>query len=113
MGFTFLEAHQLLVDCDGRVLTPKGAGNLVPCLPVQTTQEWQQPIVVQRFQVDGYLPPSPWKQFACNAAWDVFAPDEIRLQPSEQVTIDVGIVCQFPRDHCCLLKENSGLAHRY
>ena len=34
MGFTFLEDNQLLVDCDGRVLTTKGEGETVRCCPV-------------------------------------------------------------------------------
>ena len=35
MGFTFLEANQLLVDCTSRTLTMKDGRGQVKCLPLQ------------------------------------------------------------------------------
>jgi len=132
MGFTFLEANGLLVDCTSRELTTKDGGRPVKCLPVQTasadppvpsagvsppachpTQSQPEALIVQRFPVAGCLPPYPAKKFSGDAAYDFFAPADIHLQPGERLTVDTGIACHFPRDTWCLLREKSGLAHRY
>ena len=124
MGFTFLEDNQLLVDCTSRTLTMKDGGGHVKCLPVQTdvanllpscqpTQSHAEALVVQRFPVEGCLPPYPAKKFPSDAAYDFFAPAEIRIRPGERVTIDTGVACHFPHGSWCFLKEKSGLAHRY
>ena len=69
--------------------------------------------MVQRFPVNGSLPPYPAKKFSGDAAYDFFAPTTLRLQPGERLTVDTGIACHFPRGTWCLLREKSGLAHRY
>ena len=102
MGFTFLEDNRFLVDCTSRTLTPKDGGRQVKCLQVQTaapdpaihpaevtssccpTQSPPTDLVVQRFPIQHYLPPLPAKKFAGDAAYDFFAPTEIRLHPGER-----------------------------
>ena len=69
--------------------------------------------MVQRFPVDGCLPPCPAKKFSGDAAYNFFALITIRLNPRECRTVDTGIACNFPRGMWCLLKEKSGLAYRY
>ena len=69
--------------------------------------------MIQRFAVEGLPPPFPKKHFAGDAAYDFFAPKEIHLHPGERATIDTAIACHFPKGTWCLLKERSGLAHRY
>ena len=56
LGFPFLEAQGLLVDCDGRCLLPKSEGREVPCLP-STLQPSPAIVRVKRFRIDGQLPP--------------------------------------------------------
>ena len=117
MGFTFLEANQLVVDCTDRTLTKKDNGNLVRCLPVQDagrpTHMQGDDFMIQRFAVEGCPPPFPKKHFSGDAAYDFFAPKDIHLRPGERTTIDTAIACHFPKGTWCLLKERSGLAHRY
>ena len=117
MGFTFLEANRLVVDCTERTLTQKGSGSQVRCLPVQDARQLGHPqrndFVIQRFAVEGCLPPFPKKHFSGDAAYDFFAPREIRLRPGERATIDTAVACRFPKGTWCLLKERSSLAHRY
>ena len=123
MGFPFLEDNKLVVDCTARKLTKKDGQGHVKCLPVQTsgaTPPLHRPppshldaLVVQRFPVEGHFPPCPTKKFSGDAAYDFFAPTEICLRPGERRTVDTGVACQFPPSTWFLLKEKSGLAHRY
>ena len=113
MGFTFLEANQLVVDCNDRALTRKGRGATVTCCPVQDGNRVADRVQVQRFRIQGQFPPYPRKRFPADAAWDFFAPTDIRIRPGDRVTIDTGMACAFPKGTWCLLKEKSGLAHRY
>ena len=74
MGVTFLEDNKLLVDCASRTLTMQDGGGQVKCLSVQAGSSSSvlhlvdvpscQPariqsdvLMVQRFPVDGCLPP--------------------------------------------------------
>ena len=123
MGFPFLEDNQLIVDCIARRLTRKDGTGHVRCLPVQTTEDTcplnrpapthPDAFVVQRFPVQGCLPPCPAKKFSGDAAYDFFAPTAIHLRPGARCTVDSSIACQFPRGMWLLLKEKSRLAHRY
>ena len=117
MGFTFLEANRLVVDCTERTLTQKDSGSQVKCFPVEDAcrlvHQQQKDLVIQRFAVERCLPPFPKKHFVGDAAYDFFAPKEIRLRPGERATIDTAIACHFPTGTWCLLKERSGFAHRY
>ena len=90
MGFTFLEDNQWVVDCTARTLTMHGGAKQVKCLPVQAASaqcdlaiptqkggilcqpvhEQLDSVVVQRFPVDGHLPPLPKKHFSTDAAYD-------------------------------------------
>ena len=114
MGFTFLEDNKLLVDCASKTLTMKDGGGQVKCLPVQAdssgsifqpmdglpscqpTRIQSDVLMVQRFPVDGCLPPCPAKKFSGDAAYDFFAPTAIRLNPGERRMVDTGIACNFP-----------------
>ena len=131
MGFSFLEANGLLVDCTSRTLITKDSGKQVKCLPVQTPPPGPdaplagahsaglpslpppEDLVVQRFPIEGRLPPLPSRKFSGDAALDFFAPAQIRLRPGERLTVDTGVACHFPPGVWCLLKEKSGLAHQY
>ena len=131
MGFTFLEANRLLVDCDSYILTKKDDGQQVKCLPIQAptpspghsvavvppaclpVHSNPPALVVQRFPVEGALPQYPTKKFSGDAAYDFFAPHAFRLCPGERVTMDTGIACHFPPSTWCFLREKSGLAHKY
>ena len=77
------------------------------------TQPHHDALVTQRFSIQGCLPPFPAKKFSGDAAYDFFAPTDIHLRPGARCTVDTGIACQFPRGTWLLLKEKSGLAHRY
>ena len=131
MGFTFLEANRLLMDCVSPTLTNKDGGASVKCLPLQTdplnstplrvaaapptclpTQPSPEALVIQRFPINVCLPLLRLKKFSNDATFNFFTPTELHLLPGERLTVDTGIAYHFPRDSWCLLREKSRLAHK-
>ena len=112
LGFPFLEAQGLMVDCEGRQLLPKSEGQPVQCLP-STLHPTPAVVRVKRFRIDGLLPPLPCKKYQADAEVDLFAPRSIHIRPGQRALVDTGLACAFPRNHWCLLKDKSSLALRH
>ena len=109
LGFPFLEAQGLLVDCQGCQLIPKTSGNPLPCLP-SMIQSGPAVVKVKRFCIDGQMPLMPLQKYQSDAGSDIFAPRSIHIRPGQRALVDTGLACAFPRTHWCLLKDKSSLA---
>ena len=98
LGFPFLEAQGLLVDCDGCQLLPKSSGRPVACFP-SDLQPSLVVVKVKRFGIDGQLSPLPRQKYPSDAEVDIFAPHSIHILPSQRALVDTGLACAFPRSH--------------
>ena len=112
LGFPFLEAQGLLVDCQGRQLIPKTSGNPLPCLP-SMIQSGSAVVNVKGFRIDGQMPLMPRQKYQSDAGADIFAPRLTHIRPSQRALVDTGLACAFPCTHWCLLKDKSSLALRH
>ena len=112
LGFPFLEAQGLLVDCAGRQLLFKSSAPPVRCCPV-TVQSSPPVVKVKRFRVNGQVPLLPRRKYGHDAGVDLFAPRLIHIRPGQRALVDTGLACEFPNSHWCLLKDKSSLAVRH
>ena len=112
LGFPFLEAQGLLVDCQGRQLIPKAPWNPLPCLP-SMIQSGLAMVNVKRFCIDGQMPLMPPQKHQLDVGADIFAPRSIHIRPGQQALVDMGLACTFLHTHWCLLKDKSSLALRH
>ena len=109
LGFPFLEAQGLLVDCDGRQLFPKSSRRPMACLP-SDLQPSLAIVKVKRFRIGGRLPPLPQQKYQSDVGADIFATRSSHIRPGQCALVDMGLACAFPRSHWCLLKYESSLA---